>query len=494
MNDLWEKNCRYISENQQKNLLKCKNRYEIIKVSGNPVFFSIQCSIDTGADVLVHSSYNPVKEAELFADTLAAKNQIILFGCGLGYPAISLLNRLPDTGKLILIILNNELFYTALQHIDLEYLLIDQRLELVIGADFDDLLKSILELFANQNYLNAEIAIWKPEVRTLSKEYENIKKIIDLYVIKKRSYFAYQKLNCENIAKNFTAFASFPGINKFKNLLINKTALIVSAGPSLAKNLSELSINQSSFFIIATGTVLHLLLKNNILPSLVIVTDAKSTTYSQISNIPESIPVVVFPGTCSAVVADNSISKIAAFPIHDQLYNELDKVLDKGCVESGESVATVACSVAVLLGCNPVVFIGQDLTVDSSGDVYAKECGNGSKCSLSNLRTVEGLNGELKYTLDNFFSFLQWFQDFSISHPGIRFINCTADGAKISGMQHLSLSEFIRSHKTVDIEKPVLNLTMLEREEIGFDKMSLCLGILKKYGINLTDKHKTLSD
>jgi len=488
MNDLWEKNSIFLSIDQQANLLKCKNRYEIIKVSDNPVSFSIQCPVDDSVDVLVHSRHNPVKEAELFADTLASKNQIIMFGCGLGYPALSLLNRLPDTGKLILIVLNNEIFYTALQHIDLAYLLNDQRLELIIGADFDDLLKSISELFASRNYQNAEIAIWKPEVRTLSKEYENIKKIIDLYVIKKRSYFAYQKLNCENIAKNFTAFASFPGIARFKNLLINKIALIVSAGPSLAKNLHELSINQSNFFIIATGTVLHLLLKNNILPDLVVVTDAKYTTYNQVNKMPESIPVVVFPGTCSAVVADNSISKIAAFPIHDLLYTELDKVLSKGCVESGESVATVACSVAVLLGCNPVVFIGQDLTVDSLGDVYANECGNGSKCSLSNLRTVEGLNGEVKYTLDNFFSFLQWFQDFSISYPVIRFVNCTADGAKISGMQHLSLSEFIRSLKATDIEKPVSSLAMPKRGEIGLDKMSVCLGILNKYGIILTDQ------
>jgi len=494
MSDLWEQNCRFITEDQQKTLLKCKNRYEIIKISDTPISFTVQCPVDTGTDVLVHSRHNPVKEAELFADTITTKNQIILFGCGLGYPAVSLLNRLPDTGKLILIVLNNEIFYTAFQHIDLELLLNDERLELVIGADSNDLLKSISDLFSSKNYLKAEIAIWKPEVRTLSKEYDNIRNIIDLYVIKKRSYFAYQKLNCENIAENFSAFASYPGINRFKNLLVNKSALIVSAGPSLTNNLHELSTMQSNFFIIATGTVVKLLLKNNILPDLVVVTDAKPTTYSQVSNMPEHIPVVVFPGTCSAVVADNSISKISAFPIHDQLYNELDKILGKGSVESGESVATVACSAAVLLGCNPVVFIGQDLTVGSLGDVYADECGNGSKCNLSNLRTVEGLNGEVKYTLDNFFSFLQWFQDFSVSHPGTTFVNCTADGAKISGMQHLGLSEFIRSHKKNDIETPIFGTGMLKREEISFDKMDACLGILKKYGVNLTDKHKAILD
>jgi hypothetical protein len=301
-------------------------------------------------------------------------------------------------------------------------------------------------------------------------------------------------LNCENIAENFSAFANYPGINKFKNLLVNKSALIVSAGPSLTNNLHELSTMQSNFFIIATGTVLQLLLKNNILPDLVVVTDAKPTTYSQISNMPEHIPVVVFPGTCSAVFADNSISKISAFPIHDQLYNELDKILGKGNVESGESVATVACSTAVLLGCNPIVFIGQDLTVDSSGDVYADECGNGSKCNLSNLRKVEGLNGEVKYTLDNFFSFLQWFQDFSVSHPETTFVNCTANGAKITGMLHLGLSEFIRSNKKNDIEKPVFDTAMLQREDICFDEMNVCLGLLKKYGVKIIDKHKTISD
>ncbi|MGH7243237.1 MAG: 6-hydroxymethylpterin diphosphokinase MptE-like protein [Phycisphaerales bacterium] len=187
-----------------------------------------------------------------------------------------------------------------------------------------------------------------------------------------------------NLLGNIEAYANAPGIAELAGAARDKPAIVVSAGPSLRRNIDLLRdpAVRSRFVVIAVQTVLKTLLSKGIRPDFVTALDHDSISkrfYEGLtSEQVEGVTLVVEPKASPAI--------FDAFPGFIRCPGEriLDNILAEGADEAttqlltrprgelkpGATVAHLAYYLARHLGCDPVIFVGQDLGF-TDGQYYA---------------------------------------------------------------------------------------------------------------------------
>ncbi|MBX3390909.1 MAG: DUF115 domain-containing protein [Phycisphaeraceae bacterium] len=187
-----------------------------------------------------------------------------------------------------------------------------------------------------------------------------------------------------NLLGNIEAYASAPGIAELADVARGKPAIVVSAGPSLRRNIDLLRKPEvrNRFVIIAVQTVLKTLLAKGIKPDFVTALDHDAISRRFYEGLTreevEGVTLVVEPKASPAI--------FEAFPGFIRCPGEriLDNILAEGADEGakqllarprgelkpGATVAHLAYYLARHLGCDPVVFVGQDLGF-TDGQYYA---------------------------------------------------------------------------------------------------------------------------
>jgi len=187
-----------------------------------------------------------------------------------------------------------------------------------------------------------------------------------------------------NLLGNIEAYANAPGIAELAGAALNRPAIVVSAGPSLRRNVDLLRdpAVRSRFVVIAVQTVLKTLLSKGIKPDYVTALDHDSISKRFYEGLTreqvEGVTLVVEPKASPAI--------FDAFPGFIRCPGEriLDNILAEGADEAttqlltrphgelkpGATVAHLAYYLARHLGCDPVIFIGQDLGF-TDGQYYA---------------------------------------------------------------------------------------------------------------------------
>ena len=115
-------------------------------------------------------------------------------------------------------------------------------------------------------------------------------------------------------------------------------------------------------------------------------------------------------------------------------------------VQTGGSVATTGLDLAIKMGCNPIVFVGQDLAFTDnkthSSATFSKEIS-----SIHNLREIDDIYGDTIYTSKNLYIYLRWIQKRIAEEKGIEFIDATEGGAKIKGTKVMRLEQVVSIYK-----------------------------------------------
>lgn len=187
-----------------------------------------------------------------------------------------------------------------------------------------------------------------------------------------------------NLLGNIEAYANAPGISELAGAAQGKPAIVVSAGPSLRRNIDLLRDPKvrERFVVIAVQTVLKTLLAKGIRPDFVTALDHDAISRRFYEGLTredvEGVTLVVEPKASPAI--------FEAFPGFIRCPGEriLDNILAEGADEGtkqllarprgdlkpGATVAHLAYYLARHLGCDPVVFVGQDLGF-TDGQYYA---------------------------------------------------------------------------------------------------------------------------
>lgn len=168
-----------------------------------------------------------------------------------------------------------------------------------------------------------------------------------------------------NLLGNLQTYAQTPGIRDLAGLYKGRPAIVVSAGPSLRRNVELLRdpAVRERFVIIAVQTVLKSLLAQGIKPHFVTALDHASISrrfYEGLSaRDVEGITLIVEAKASPAILAAwPGEMRCPAEPILDSILGEHE---DRGSLKPGATVAHLGYYLARHLGCDPVALIGQDL-------------------------------------------------------------------------------------------------------------------------------------
>lgn len=241
-------------------------------------------------------------------------------------------------------------------------------------------------------------------------------------------------------------------------------AIIISAGPSLNKNIKDLKKAKNKAFLIAVDTAVKPLLNNGIIPDVFVIVDGlKPVSLIEadgVSDVPLVTPFVAAKGVLEYhrgkkfFFEDGSV-----VPAH--VYKTFGSSLEG--VESGGSVANNAFSLAVLMGFKTIIFVGQDLAM--TGNKSHADGTFADKMAEINTESdayfeVESVDGGKVLTRFDFNRYRIWFEKV-IERDGLdNVIDATEGGALIHGTKVMTLKEAIEKEckKEVDIKKLIDNI------------------------------------
>jgi hypothetical protein len=403
-----------------------------------------------GEDFYLHSPYDPQREAEQFAERTLAdaprENLTVLFGLGLGYQALELAKRIPAGERIMVFEPHTDLLYLALCHLDLTPLFTRPNLTITSSTTISSSLLTHLNMFELAAFTGMRL-VTNPAFERLPLA-EGYKTIADRLRYEAmavagnvQTLMVMGEMQQMNILLNFPELLDNP---PFKNLLgrfEGKPAIIVSAGPSLEKNMHLLHELGDRALIIAVDTSTKPLQAAGITPHLVVTGDPQEANARHLWNVKAGPTYLIAEpqSPVSAVQRWPGPKFICSF--HDNMMQWLDGVLgDRGRVRVWGSVAVMAYDVAVKVGADPIVFIGQDLSFPG-GRTYASgtyfETEDKKEMTVDRLRQegsqlieMTDINGETVLTNRQMYAYFNYLSDqfYSAEVRGRRIINATEGG------------------------------------------------------------------
>ncbi|MGG3887916.1 motility associated factor glycosyltransferase family protein [Metabacillus fastidiosus] len=241
--------------------------------------------------------------------------------------------------------------------------------------------------------------------------------------------------------------------DKFKG----KPAIIVSAGPSLNKNIRELKRAKYNAIIIAVDTIVNRLLIEGIIPDFVCSVERTHEVYEYFykdKGIPEDVTLVGPPLLDSRIFKEFQGSLILPMRNGVAEYKWLHNFLKLGkdsFIEMGSSCAHVAFGLAMHFGASPIILVGQDLAYGSTeeethaiGTIYDNEIENEEEALFQDYE-IEGYFGGTVRSTYIWIYFKQWFEA-QISNQQLFVINATEGGAKINSTTQKPLKDTIDTY------------------------------------------------
>ncbi|WP_338877817.1 motility associated factor glycosyltransferase family protein [Campylobacter jejuni] len=243
--------------------------------------------------------------------------------------------------------------------------------------------------------------------------------------------------------------------NKFEN------AIVVSAGPSLAKQLPLLKAYQDKAVIFCADGALSMLEKEGIIPDYVTNLDFTDLAMKFFQNKENKtslnmLSCATHPNIVRSLNAENCMIVLR----NEALYQRFN-LNDFGYIDTGTHVSHFSYTLALALGFKNIIMIGQDLAFDEEGNSHSKGFDFGEKFSgeenIDKLKvTAYAGKGEVltHITWNDYRIKLEYL--FACNEQKAKFYNATEGGARINFTEELSFKECCE--KLLTKEKPQFEL------------------------------------
>jgi len=430
-----------------------------------------------GKRLFLHSRHDPVGEAARVCAATGEREATcaILCGVGLGYHIKPLLEELGPEGVVIASEPHLGTLRAALERADFAAAIAENRLVFLVTRDKQEVHEKLTPLAALL-MLGTRLVV-PPAARAIDADFHATcrQNILDFAAFSKMSLvtlIANSRVTCENIAGNLPAYLATPTLDDLRGRFAGHAVIVVSAGPSLAKNIDTLSRAAGRAVIIAVQTTLKPLLARGIRPDFVTTLDFSDLSRRFFEGLEDfgGATLVAEPKAAYAVV-DTFRGRMgrAARPVVF-LNNEFAQrcvgaeLAGRSGLAAGSTVAHLSFYLAEHLGCDPIVLVGQDLGFTGSvyytpgvtiHDAWGPELGR--FCSLEQkewerivrhrpiLRRATDVEGRPIYTDDQMFTYLEQFErDFAASRA--RVIDATEGGVRKAGTTTMPLAEVIERY------------------------------------------------
>jgi hypothetical protein len=435
---------------------------------------------------LLASRHRPLDEARRVADAVDVLNHavVVAIGFGTGHHIARLADRMEKSGVIIVFEPNVALLRAVFERIDCSAWL--ARSLIVWITDPADQ-PSLARKLAGAEAILAQGVTWidhpanRERIGAAGATFaETLRAFIQASKTTLLTTLVRSTDTIRNLLWNIDHYSVGPGIADLRNAAAGRLAVVVSAGPSLQRNMHMLAQPgvRDRCVIIAVQTTLKPLLASGVRPHFVTALDYheisarfyEGLTPEDVEGVtlvadPKAHPVILdsFPGVvrcCKAGFLDRLLRQHAR---------------EMGDLPSGATVAHLAFYLAEYLGCNPIAMIGQDLGFTDGvyyargtaiDDVWAPELNPFNTVEMmewqriarhrTHLTKTTDIHGKSIYTDAQMLTYLQQFErDFAAAvERGVVVIDASEGGVAKRHTVVQRLADIVPDHATTIV--PVL--------------------------------------
>ena len=325
------------------------------------------------------------------------------------------------------------------------------------GADIDELCMEAARAFVSNKIEVMAIRSYK---EAKGKRFEKMREgllrastLID--AMQKESLFHHQLF--KNLIQNYPRIPGSFFVNGLKGRFKGVPAVICGAGPSLKESIPALKKLENRALIFAGGSTVSALTNLGVQPHFAAAVDPNPSEWSCLKrNKLQDVPFVfasrVLPKIFTSFNGPLGYVQTFTGGPSEQLMEErlglTGHPLEEAVDSNGMSVTTLAVSMAVAMGCDPIVMTGVDMAYTNKKRYAAGVDEPERDTSLRSDEQVfyrKGVKGEKVETLTKWLMESDWVSE-KAKREEARFINATNDGLGFEGIPNQDLDEVAKHY------------------------------------------------
>ncbi len=463
--------------------IKGNSRFEVFQ-GKDPIDINL---LDVEKEAFMYAY--PVADIVALSDELTERNNLpyrYLFGIG-NTVALQMILKEPLLESLIVIEPNHELYYIAFHFADFSEAILSKKLILedLETASFAKISKIIhktqaqyyVKLFTLETISNYYLHYYPEEIRHINNIFlESFKSIALGYGNDATDTL----MGIEHHIQNLPRMIEGPMTGSLLEAPKQKTAIVVSTGPSLTKQIPLLKKIKDYVTIISVDASFPILEKHGIKPDFVTVLERIPETGNFFKNnakeFQDGVNFVLV-----SIAHQDVINAIRGGTLLLQMrphgYTKFFGLDSHGYLGVGMSAANLAHELAIAMHFENVILIGQDLAFGDDGTSHASNhyFGVDEEKTEGHEEYVEryGGNGVIR-TTQYWVMFKNYFERaIHETRDSILTINSTEGGARIPGALELPFAEAIEKYVDTSLIKEPIVLSSTPPEKIEEDKQRI---------------------
>lgn len=388
---------------------------------------------------------------------------VVIVGIANGEHIRRIMEEVPKTSNILVYEPSFEIFRRAMEEVDLSFLF---QLDIPVGIVVDGLNEDETEAYFNllisydnmtslKYYISGNYDDLFPEqVETFVKGLKE--RVIDLSITW-NTLVRYTDVKAKNVFTNLHYLYEGYSIEELKGILPpDIPAIIVSAGPSLNKNIMDLKKAVGRACIIATDTAMKPLLNAGIIPNLFVIIDGlKPRVLFEHKDI-SKVPMVTMTGVSVESMECHKGKKFFYYSggnFENSMLHELGEKVGKNRIlpylVTGGSVANSAYTLGSYMGAKTLILVGQDLAMTGNrthADGTFQDKMDEIDVNSGQYFEVEAIDGGKVLTRDDFDRYRKWFEEYIEKWNHLTTVDATEGGALIHGSKVMTLKKAIQKY------------------------------------------------
>jgi len=242
-----------------------------------------------------------------------------------------------------------------------------------------------------------------------------------------------------HLAESAPLWPVLPDPTLLAGVLAGIPAVVVGAGPSLDASLPHLAPAWDKALVLAAASALKPLAAADLSPHMALALEAKDES-RQFDGLDHGRTLLAAATAGHPRHFSQWSGPLALF----HLQPWIARLTGLGqALPNGGHVTSAAFSLAVLLGCDPIVLVGQDLAY-TFGRTHASGRPGGEEEERLETVEVEAIDGDRIPSSPVMLSYILWYAE-SAARVGAsrRLVNATTAGARLPGFEHRPLAEVL---------------------------------------------------
>ncbi len=484
---LFRSNLSFLSADLKIRVIEAKERgWEPVLVEESPDGLPV-CSLKEEFRQYRVTSIQPRIEAENWCSQLDLEDisALFLYGSGFGYPLFELLKKKQENTIVFVFEQNIALFTAMLHYFDFQPVFTTQKFIFLVGdiVDFSPEFKRVIwtDVFF---HATKPLVVFTPVAqRQMKKEYAAIHQHVFEHMSLNIFYVGNDHhdtlIGLHNIIANVKEIMTNPYISCLKDSFKGFPAFIISNGPSLDNNIHHLLKINGRGLILSTESAILPLMKYEIKPDAICITERTEKTYTyhfEGRSYPDDISLLSLALIDKNVYPSFPGPRIPIFRDKESINVFINDILGDGIgINAGSNTSHLAFSLAVFLGANPIILVGQDFAFGLDGRthskdaVYLQEKGKEAMDRINAIPVVEVESNAGGKILSNqlWVDFKKGLEQLIAAETEKMVINATEGGAKIKGTTCDQLESVIEAFCNQTLDFRISDLIREHKEKIN---------------------------